>query len=152
MAEVEQVIGAVFQYIDMLKKQGPDERIWKEIQAIEDMSFRYVEDSPPVENVESLSEQMHKYAPVDYITGDCLISEFNSDVSLTVITYYYFTDFYPFFPNFKVILKCINALEMSTVNIMLLSKDFENSSTCNQIEPWFQTRYDAKGNLTSNTS
>lgn len=82
MAEIEQVIGAVFQYIDMLKKRGPDERIWREIQTIEDLSFRYIEDSPPVENVEALSEQMHKYAPIDYITGDSLVFDYNPDVKI----------------------------------------------------------------------
>lgn len=80
MAEIEQVIGAVFQYIHMLIKRGPDERIWREIQTIEDLSFRYVEDSSPVENVEALSEQMHKYAPIDYIAGDSLIFDYNPDV------------------------------------------------------------------------
>lgn len=122
MAEIEQVIGAVFQYINMLKIQGPDERIWREIQTIEDLSFRYAEDSPPVENVEALSEHMHKYSPVDYITGDTLVF-----------------DFYP-----DVISKCINALQMDNVNIMILSKDFESLNICNQVEPWFQTRYEAK--------
>jgi secreted Zn-dependent insulinase-like peptidase len=80
MAEIEQVIAAVFQYIHMLRNQGPEERIWREIQTIEDLSFRYAEDSPPVENVETLSEHMHKYAPIDYITGDALIFDYKSDV------------------------------------------------------------------------
>ena len=80
MEEVEQVIGTVFQYIDMLKKHGPDSRIWKEIQTIEELSFRYEEDCPPIENVENLSGNMHKYAPFDYITGESLIFEYNPEV------------------------------------------------------------------------
>ena len=93
MAEIEHVINAVFQYIQMLQQQGPDERIWREIQSIEELSFRYAEDSPPVENVESLSEHMHKYSPVDYITGDALIFDYNREVRILLIilveTYYY---------------------------------------------------------------
>lgn len=34
---------------------------------------------------------------------------------------------------------------MDNVNIMILSKDFESLNICNQVEPWFQTRYEAKG-------
>lgn len=86
MAEIEQVIDAVFQYINMLRTRGPDERIWREIQTIEDLSFRYAEDSPPVENVEALSEQMHKYSPIDYITGDSLIFDYYPDVSSELLT------------------------------------------------------------------
>jgi len=80
MEEIEQVIGAVFQYINMLKKHGPDPRIWKEIQTIEELNFRYEEDCPPIENVENLSGNMHKYAPHDYITGESLIFEYNPQV------------------------------------------------------------------------
>lgn len=82
MAEIDRVIGAVFQYINLLKQQGPDERIWREIQTIEDLSFRYVEDSPPVENVEALSEHMHKYSPKDYLTGETLMFDYNPDVRI----------------------------------------------------------------------
>ena len=39
----------------------------------------------------------------------------------------------------------MNALRMDNVNIMILSKDFENADICCDIEPWFQTRYEAKG-------
>ena len=77
---MEKVIGAVFQYIHMLRKRGPDERIWREIQTIEELSFRYAEENPPVENVESLSEHMHKYSPEDYITGESLIFDYNPTV------------------------------------------------------------------------
>ncbi len=41
----------------------------------------------------------------------------------------------------------MNALRMDNVNIMMLSKDFENSAFCDQLEPWFQTRYSAQGKI-----
>ena len=80
MDQIEEVICSVFQYIAMLKKNGPDARIWSEIQTIEAMSFRYIEDSPPVDYVESLSENMHKYSPEDYITGDSLMFRYDEKV------------------------------------------------------------------------
>ena len=80
LKQVDQVIGAVFQYISMLKRNGPDARIWREIQLIEDMSFRYTEDCPPVNYVESLGENVHKYSPADVITGDSLMFEYDPEV------------------------------------------------------------------------
>lgn len=85
MAEVDQVIHAVFRYIYMLQENGPDERIWNEIKTIEELSFRYIEDVPPVENVETLSENMHKFQPADYITGETLLFEFNPKVKHILI-------------------------------------------------------------------
>lgn len=80
MAEIDQVVEAVFQYISMLKERGPEERIWREIQTIENLSFRYIEDSPPIENVENLSENMHKFSPADYLCGDSLLFEYDPQV------------------------------------------------------------------------
>lgn len=85
MAELEQVIHCVFQYMAMLKEHGPDRRIWSEIEAIERLSFRYAEDVPPIENVESLSENMQLYAPIDYITGDSLIFEYDEQVRVSEV-------------------------------------------------------------------
>lgn len=47
--------------------------------------------------------------------------------------------------SFQVISKCMNALQMDSVNVMVLSKDFESRNICKEIEPWFQTRYEATG-------
>ena len=44
-----------------------------------------------------------------------------------------------------MISECMNALRMDNVNIMMLSKDFEKSGICDQIEPWFDTRFSAQG-------
>ena len=100
MEEVEQVIEAVFQYLNMLKKHGPDLRFWKEIQTIEELNFRYQEDCPPIENVENLSINMHKYASKDYITGETLIFEYNPEVPKCNFKYIYnffFLQFWHFF-------------------------------------------------------
>lgn len=36
---------------------------------------------------------------------------------------------------------------MDNINIMILSKEFEKPNMCCEIEPWFQTRYEAKGKI-----
>lgn len=79
--QVEHVVAAVFQYLAMLRLTGPDARIWKEIQEIEELSFRYVEDSPPIAYVETLAENVHKYAAADFITGDTLLFEYKPQVT-----------------------------------------------------------------------
>lgn len=89
MAEIDQVIHAVFLYIKMLQKQGADERVWNEIKTIEELSFRYVEDVSPVENAETLSENMHTFEPADYISGESLLFEFNPKVTMCFFFYYY---------------------------------------------------------------
>lgn len=80
LQHIDGVIGAVFKYVELLKKHGADARIWREIQTIEDMAFRYVEDSPPVDYVESLSENVHKFPPAECIVGDTLFFDYDPQV------------------------------------------------------------------------
>lgn len=34
---------------------------------------------------------------------------------------------------------------MDNVNIMMLSKNYENQNICNEVENWFNTKYKMKG-------
>ena len=45
----------------MMKRCGPNERIYKEIQKIEELDFAYREEKQPSENVENLCENMVFY-------------------------------------------------------------------------------------------
>lgn len=44
-----------------------------------------------------------------------------------------------------MISECMNDLRMDNVNIMMLSKEFEKTNICTEVEPWFQTRFEANG-------
>ena len=41
----------------------------------------------------------------------------------------------------------MNGLRADNVNIMILTKEFEKLDICKQVEPWFQTKYNTKGNF-----
>jgi nardilysin len=51
----------------MMQKSGPSERIFKEIQKIEVLDFEHREEKHPMDNVESLCENMHFYPPERYL-------------------------------------------------------------------------------------
>lgn len=85
-----QVIEAVFSYLQMLKKVGPQERIYDEMKLVEDTSFRFQDEEDAVDFVESLSESMQFYPPEDYITGDSLYFEYNPEVRILCILKIFF--------------------------------------------------------------
>lgn len=76
------MIEAVFGYINLLKQVGPQERIFREIQKIEDTSFRFADEESAVELVEELAEAMQFYPPEDYLTGSELYFEYDPKVVL----------------------------------------------------------------------
>jgi secreted Zn-dependent insulinase-like peptidase len=59
------VLEAVFSYLSMMRREGPSERIYGEIQKIEDLNFHFHEESQPVDNVEALCDNMQ----VRYLIG-----------------------------------------------------------------------------------
>ena len=58
-----QVLCVIFQYVAMLRKSGPQERIFKELHLTEKIEFEYVEESNTIDNVEDVSEVMQLYPP-----------------------------------------------------------------------------------------
>ena len=56
----------------MLQQEGPNERIYKEIQKIEDLDFAYCEEKQPSDNVENLCENMLFYPPERYSHSNSL--------------------------------------------------------------------------------
>ena len=66
---LDQVLSATFQYLKMLRNEGPSQRIFTEIQEIERLNFEFSEEPQPMDNVENLSECMQRYPPDLYLTG-----------------------------------------------------------------------------------
>jgi nardilysin len=66
----------------MLQKVGPSERFFRELQAVEETNFRFAEEVPSVEYVETLAENMQFYPPEHYITGSVLFFEYDTKVSI----------------------------------------------------------------------
>jgi secreted Zn-dependent insulinase-like peptidase len=65
----------------MLQKVGPSEQFFRELQAVEETNFRFAEEVPAVEYVETLAENMQFYPPEHYITGSQLFFEYDTKVS-----------------------------------------------------------------------
>lgn len=74
-----EVLDIVFQYLAMLRKESASERIFKEVQKIENIDFAFEEEEAPMDNVESLCENVLQYPEEDILTGDDLLFEFDED-------------------------------------------------------------------------
>ncbi|XP_063156335.1 nardilysin-like [Candoia aspera] len=112
-----EVIHLIFQYLKMLQKNGPEKRIWEEIQKIEANEFCFQEQTDPIEFVENICEYMHIFQKEDLLTGDQLLTDYNANV----------------------IADALNHLIPQKVNIFLLSPSHEGQ--CTKKEKWFGTRY-----------
>eukprot|EP00118_Oscarella_pearsei_P013960 m.116353 g.116353 ORF g.116353 m.116353 type:complete len:177 (+) comp37578_c0_seq60:2301-2831(+) len=108
----------VFQYLTMLRQIGPQIRIFRELQTIEDNSFRFKEEDEPVEYAYELVENMQLYPPLDYLTGDELMFEYDPEM----------------------IAALQDALTPANACLVVLSNQFDDAEL-DQKEPWFKTAY-----------
>uniref|UniRef100_A0A8U8CAZ8 Uncharacterized protein n=1 Tax=Geospiza parvula TaxID=87175 RepID=A0A8U8CAZ8_GEOPR len=112
-----EVAHVVFQYVKMLQRRGPDQRIWEEIQKIEANEFHYQEQTDPVDYVENLCENMQLFQKEDFLTGDQLLFEYKPEI----------------------IADALNQLSPQRANLVLLSA--ANEGQCHLKEKWFGTQY-----------
>ncbi|XP_047363441.1 nardilysin-like [Vespa velutina] len=115
---LEDVLNSIFSYINLMRKEGPQKRIYDEIAQIEETNFRFMDEVAPADYVEELSENMHFFPPEDYITGSELYFDYNPEA----------------------IQMCMDYLSPDNVNIIIFDKKF-NDEEFDKVEPWFKTKY-----------
>uniref|UniRef100_A0A182W7X3 Nardilysin n=1 Tax=Anopheles minimus TaxID=112268 RepID=A0A182W7X3_9DIPT len=119
LENIEEILKAVYSFVRLLKQQGPNEWIFKELQELEATSFRYRKEKEASDNVEELVVNMRYYPPEHIITGSELYFKYDPSEIWTVI----------------------NNLNEPKFNLMISStKPFRNV-TYNRTETWFGTEY-----------
>lgn len=115
------VLAAVFGYIRFLRDAGPQERLFREIQMIEENSFRFKTDQTPADNVEELAINLKYYPSKCLFTADHLYSEYDPEAIGQILEA--MTD--PAIP----------------LNVMLTARQSFNGQKFDRVEPWFGTEY-----------
>ncbi|XP_044259256.1 nardilysin-like [Tribolium madens] len=119
---LNEVIEIVFSYINMLKKVGPQERLYNEMKMIADISFKFAREETASDHVESLSEDMQIYPPEDYLTGSELFFEYDPEAIKMVL----------------------NSLVPEKMNVIVLHNKLPPGLNFDQTEKWFGTNYTEK--------
>lgn len=99
---------------------GPSERIFNELQSIEETSFRFVQERDPIDNVEDLVINLKQYPPEYLLNGDCLYFEYDP----------------------VAIQNIIDDINKPNFNIMITStKLYDDNVKYDLKEKWFGTEY-----------
>ncbi|XP_059475438.1 nardilysin-like isoform X2 [Neocloeon triangulifer] len=116
-SHIDEVLQAIFSYLELMRKEGPQERIYNELKTIQETKFRFSPEPSPGDNVEELSENMQKYPSKHYLSGPELYFKYDADA----------------------ITKCLSYLSPENVNIMILNNN--NKEEYEKKEDWFNTPY-----------
>ncbi|KAL8129849.1 hypothetical protein V2J09_019004 [Rumex salicifolius] len=118
LEKVHEIIGYVYQYLKLLRQTPPQEWIFKELQDIGNMDFRFVEEQPHDDYATDLAENLHIYPAEHVIYGEYAYKEWDKEM----------------------IVHLLNYLTPENMRIDVVSKLSDNSGGVLQ-EPWFQSQY-----------
>lgn len=72
----DEVISLFFQYVEMMRRTGPQEWSWREAQGLRGIEFRFKEEEGAADYTEALAMTMRRYAHEDCLRGDYLFDEY----------------------------------------------------------------------------
>ncbi|XP_069679683.1 insulin-degrading enzyme isoform X2 [Periplaneta americana] len=114
---VDDIVKLVFQYVNMLKRDGPKEWIFQEYKDIVSMHFRFKDKESPRSYVSNTVHNLHDY-PLDEVLSGCyLISDWRPDLIEMVLGY----------------------LTPENIRVAVVGQKFEPET--NEIEKWYGTKY-----------
>lgn len=124
LANVQHVYAATLAFIRFMQRAGPQERLFRELQTIQENSFRFRTDQAPVENVEEYVLSL-KYYPSDVLfTADALYLDYEPAQIAAVMD---------------------DLCAVSTpLNVMVTARQMPVELAAGEldaVEPWFGTEY-----------
>ncbi|MFV0278463.1 MAG: insulinase family protein, partial [Parahaliea sp.] len=76
VTQYQRVLHLLFTSLDLLRQQGPQQRLYDEQSRIAALRFRFKEDFEPINYVSALASSMHYFAPRDVLQGPYLMTDY----------------------------------------------------------------------------
>ncbi|CAL5426989.1 unnamed protein product [Camellia sinensis] len=118
LEKIFDVIGYVYQYLKLLRQVSPQEWIFKELQDIGNMEFRFAEEQPQDDYAAELADNLLVYPPEHIIYGDYAFKVWDEEMIEYVLGFF----------------------TPKNMRVDVVSKSFAKSQDI-QCEPWFKSRY-----------
>ncbi|KAK2177670.1 hypothetical protein NP493_586g01027 [Ridgeia piscesae] len=114
---VDDIVTLIFQYLSMLRKEGPQEWVFKECQDLSAMTFRFKDKERPRSYSSSCASVIHEYPLDQILSGIYLVSEYRPDLITMVL----------------------DKLTPDTVRVSVVGQKFKGQTDLS--EPWYGTEY-----------
>lgn len=117
---IPNIVECIYNYIDLIKKNGINRWIYNESKIINQLSFDYSPTGDKIDYVSELSMNMLKYKAIDILYGPYKLNDFDNNT-------------------IKLINNCLNFMKKENSIITILSKSYEN--TVNKKDKWYGAKY-----------
>ncbi|KAG2201269.1 hypothetical protein INT47_006772 [Mucor saturninus] len=121
IAHYQDVVVAIFQYIEMIKATGVKKWIYDEIKSLAEIEFKFSEKCTPSQYTSFLSQQMQENLPPQMtISGSQLLRNYDP----------------------KLINQHLDLLRPDNFRLTLAAQEFPNGVQCTKVEKWYSTEYE----------
>ncbi|MBA0708114.1 hypothetical protein Golax_020100, partial [Gossypium laxum] len=117
LEKIFDIIGYVYQYLKLLRQLSPQEWIFKELQDMGNMDFRFAEEEPQDDYAAELAENLLVYPPEHVIYGDYVFEFWDEEMIRKILGYF----------------------TPKNMRVDVVSKFFKSQDV--QLEPWFESHY-----------
>ncbi|XP_019795129.1 insulin-degrading enzyme isoform X7 [Tursiops truncatus] len=117
LLHVEDIILHMFQYIQKLRAEGPQEWVFQECKDLNAVAFRFKDKERPRGYTSKIAGILHYYPLEEVLTAEYLLEEFRPDLIEMVL----------------------DKLRPENVRVAIVSKSFEGKTDCT--EEWYGTQY-----------
>ena len=73
---LDEISGLLFQFIDLMRRDGVEEWLYDELRVMAELAFRYQEQGDPVSYVSSMARRLQEYPPAELITAGYAYEDF----------------------------------------------------------------------------
>lgn len=84
----DEVLRKLFEYIQMLRSEGPQKALYREQARLAELAFRFKEESEPMRYVSGLANRMQLLAPGDVLVGDYLMTDYDPALVREIVDEY----------------------------------------------------------------
>lgn len=116
--KVYEIIGYIYQYLKLLRQAPPQEWIFKELQDIANMEFRFAEEQPQDDYAAEIAENLLVYPPEHVVYGEYAYEDWDPEKIKSILSFF----------------------TPENMRVDVLSKSFSESGGI-LYEPWFGSRY-----------
>jgi secreted Zn-dependent insulinase-like peptidase len=88
LAERDQVLRKLFEYIQMMKDAGPSKTLYEEQAQLAELAFRFNEEVDPMRYVLTLANDMQTLAPQDVLSGNFLMTDYDPELIREIVDDY----------------------------------------------------------------
>jgi insulysin len=141
LAHVDDVIGSVYSYINMLRSRKVPNYVFEEVLQLEELQWRFLTNGSPRNYATSLSTAMQRYPPPLYVAGPrrLALTEFLMDGAMSDAARSSFASRESLEQTRRQMEHLVDNLSVDKALVTVLSKTFENET--DKMEKWYGTAY-----------